>query len=98
MYKFHHNQLPIDLLDPNFFKRNIQVHSHETRHALDFYIDPTKTRAVLGCRGLWVSRFVEHAVFMKGGIRNGLAAVCIWIFYDLAGSVQNHEGRSGTTT
>ena len=44
MYKFHHNQLPPDLLDPNFFKRNIQVHSHETRHALDFYIDPTKTK------------------------------------------------------
>ena len=57
-----------------------------------------KNRAVLGFRGLWVSRFVEHVVFMKGGIRNGLAAVCIWIFYDLAGSVQNHEGRSGTTT
>ena len=35
---------------------------------------------------------------MKGGIRNGLAAVCIWIFHDWVGSVQNHEGRSGTTT
>ena len=34
---------------------------------------------------------------MTGGIRNGLAAVCIWIFYDWVGSVQNHEGRSGTT-
>ena len=49
--------------------------------------------AVCGFRGLWNMLF-----FMKGGIRNGLAAVCIWIFYDLAGSVQNHEGRSGTTT
>ena len=57
-----------------------------------------KTRAVLGFRGLWVSRFVEHVVFMNCGIRNGLAAVCIWIFYDWVGSVQNHEGRSGTTT
>ena len=44
MYKFHHNQLPPDLLGPNFFKRNVQVHSHETRHALDFHIDPTKTK------------------------------------------------------
>ena len=44
MYKFNHNQLPPDLLDPNFVKRNVQVHSHETRHALDFYIDPIKTK------------------------------------------------------
>ena len=57
-----------------------------------------RTRAVLGFRGLWVLRFVEHVAFMKVGIRNGLAAVCIWIFYDRVGSVQNHEGRSGTTT
>ena len=40
------NQLPPDVLDSNFFKRNVQVHSHETRHALDFYIDPTKTKLV----------------------------------------------------
>ena len=57
-----------------------------------------QTRAVLGFRGVWASQFVEHVVFMTGGIRNGLAAVCKWIFYDWVGSVQNHEGRSGTTT
>ena len=46
----------------------------------------------------WFSGFAEHVVFMTGGIRNGLAAVCVWIFNDWVESVQNHGGRSGTTT
>ena len=40
----------------------------------------------------------EHVVFITGGIRNGLAVGCVWTIYDWVGSVQNHEGRSGTTT
>ena len=44
MYKFHHNQLPPDLLNPNFFIRNVEIHSHDTRHALDFHIDITNTK------------------------------------------------------
>ena len=51
---------------------------------------PPLTRAILGFRGLWVSWCVEHVVFMTGGIRSGLAAVCVWIVYDWVGSVQNH--------
>ena len=38
-----------------------------------------QTRAVLGFRGLLVSRFVEHVVLVTGGNWNGLAAVCVWV-------------------
>ena len=61
--------------------KNSLTHSNEVFvFVFVFFERIAKTRAVLGFRGLWVSRFVEHVVFMKGGIRNGLAAVCIWIF------------------
>ena len=69
-----------------------------TAQRIWFRVNTWITRAVLRFRGLWVLRFVEHVVFMTGCIRNGLAAVCVWIFYDWVGSVQNHEVRSSTTT
>ena len=39
----------------------------------------TETRAVLGFRGLWVSRFVEHVVVVTGGTWNVLVVVCVWV-------------------
>ena len=43
MFRYHHNLLPPDLPN-NKFLTLADIHDHNTRHASDLYIDPTKTK------------------------------------------------------
>jgi hypothetical protein len=43
MFQFHHNQLPANLIDPDFFNIDTLSHDYNTRHARDPFIKNTKT-------------------------------------------------------
>ena len=43
MYHFHHNLFPDDLLDPNYFTMNNEVHNYNTRGAMNIRICPVNT-------------------------------------------------------
>lgn len=43
MYQYHHDMLPPDLLDDNFFISNASIHNYNTRHTSDFHVKPTST-------------------------------------------------------
>ena len=44
MYQFHHNLFPDDLLEPNYFTMNNEVHNNNTRGATNIRVDLQNSR------------------------------------------------------
>ena len=43
MYQFHHNLFPDDLLEPNYFTMNNEVHNYNTRGATNIHLGLVNT-------------------------------------------------------
>ena len=43
MYKYHHDHLPPDILEHDFFLTNKDFHDHDTRSSADYHVQRTNT-------------------------------------------------------